>query len=82
MDRHPIGRLFRRGVTVRTDGRTSSDTSVSAELEPLRDQFGWGRAEMLACQHNAAPAVFAPPAVRDALIARIEAEMSRTEPVA
>ena len=84
MDRHPIDRLLRRGVrvTVSTDGRTTSDTSVSAELERLRDQFGWGRAEMLACQHNAARAVFAPPAVRDAVIARIEVEMSAAEPVA
>ena len=84
MDRHPIDRLLRRGarVTVSTDGRTTSGTSVSAELERLRDRFGWGRAEMLTCQHNAASAVFAPPAVRNTLIARIEAEMNRTEPAA
>ncbi len=43
MVRHPIDRLLRRGlrVTVSTDGRTTSDTSVTAELERLRDQFGW-----------------------------------------
>jgi adenosine deaminase len=83
MDRHPIDRLLRRGlrVTVSTDGRTTSGTSVSAELERLRDEFGWGKEEMLACQLNAARAVFAPPAVRKTLIARIEAEIGRTEPV-
>ncbi len=76
---HPIDRLLRRGlrVTVSTDGRTTSDTSVTAELARLRDQFGWGRAEFLACQHNAARAVFAPAPVRDALVARIEAELAR-----
>jgi adenosine deaminase len=78
MASHPIDRLLRRGlrVTVSTDGRTTSDTSVSAELARLRDQFGWGRAEFLACQRNAARAVFAPPPLRDALIARIEAELA------
>jgi adenosine deaminase len=72
---HPIDRLLRKGlrVTVSTDGRTTSDTSVTGELERLRGQFGWGMAEFLAVQRNAAQAVFAPAAVRDALVERIAA---------
>lgn len=71
---HPIDRLLRRGVsvTVSTDGRTTSDTSVTAEFDRLRAEFGWGRAEFLACQRNAANAAFAPPSVRSELLARLD----------
>jgi len=76
---HPIDRLLRRGlrVTVSTDGRTTCDTTVTAELERLRAQFGWGAAEFLACQRNAALAAFAPPPVREALLARVDSEITR-----
>jgi adenosine deaminase len=79
MAAHPIDRLLRRGlrVTVSTDGRTTSDTSVTGEFERLRAQFGWGAAELLVCQRNAAEAVFAQPAIREALLARIDAAALR-----
>jgi adenosine deaminase len=72
---HPIDRLLKRGlrVTVSTDGRTTSDTTVTREFERLRGQFGWGSAELLACQRNAARAAFAPASVRTALLARMDA---------
>ena len=41
---HPIGllRRLRFRVTVNTDNRLMSDTSMSKELMQLRDAFGWG----------------------------------------
>jgi adenosine deaminase len=75
LDRHPIDRLLRRGlrVTVSTDGRTTSDTTVTGEFERLARQFGWGAAEFAACQRNAARAVFASDATRRDLLARLAA---------
>jgi adenosine deaminase len=69
---HPADRLLRQGlrVTVSTDARTVSATSLTAEFESLRVQFGWGQAEFLACQRNALEAAFAPAEVRDRLLAR------------
>jgi adenosine deaminase len=57
---HPIDRLLRRGlrVTVSTDARTVSDTSVSQEFDRLASQFGWTINEFRACQRNAAEAAF------------------------
>jgi adenosine deaminase len=70
---HPADRLLRRGlrVTISTDGRTTSGTTLTDEFERLRSQFGWGLAEFAACQRNAAEAAFAPARVRDALLARL-----------
>ena len=70
---HPIDRLLKGGlrVTVSTDGRTTSDTSVSKELAALAAQFGWGRAEALACQRHAAAAAFVSERAREDLLARL-----------
>lgn len=57
---HPIDRLHRRGlrVTVSTDGRTVSGTTLSAELRALTETLGWSDAELIAVQRNAAEAAF------------------------
>jgi adenosine deaminase len=72
---HPIDRLRRRGaaVTVSTDGRTLSETTVTDELLRLRDFFGWGLDELRECQRHAARAAFAPQDVREDLLRRIDA---------
>jgi adenosine deaminase len=72
---HPIDRLLRRGtcVTVSTDGRTTCGTTVTAEFERLGRQFGWGRAEFLICQRNAARAAFLDDPRRQRLLGRLEA---------
>jgi adenosine deaminase len=71
---HPIDRLLARGVpvTVSTDGRTSSSTTLTDEFRRLRAEFGWGLEEFAACQRNAARAVFAPDRVKDELLARLQ----------
>jgi adenosine deaminase len=57
---HPIDRLLRRGlrVTVSTDARTVSDTTVSKEFDRLTGQFDWTLEEFWTCQRNAAEAAF------------------------
>ncbi len=70
---HPIDRLLGRGVpvTVSTDGRTSSSTTLTEEFRRLRAEFGWGLEEFAACQRNAARAAFAPDRVKERLLARL-----------
>lgn len=71
---HPIDRLLARGarVTVSTDGRTVSRTTVGEEFERLAVQFGWGLREFWACQRNAARAAFVSHEKREELLARIQ----------
>lgn len=72
---HPAPRLLRQGlrVTISTDARTTSDSSVSQEFETLQRYHGWGVAEFWACQRNAAQAAFAPESVRAELQAALSA---------
>jgi adenosine deaminase len=70
---HPIDRLFRRGlhVTVSTDARTVSDTTVSKEFDRLEKTFGWGASEFWRCQEYAAEAAFASEELRTILTGKI-----------
>jgi adenosine deaminase len=70
---HPIDRLLRRGlrVTVSTDARTVSNTSVTAEFERLNSCFAWGEEEFWRCQQHAAEAAFTTPEVRADLLAQL-----------
>jgi adenosine deaminase len=78
LDSHPADRLLKRGlrVTISTDGRTTSATTLTGEFERLRARFGWGLAEFAACQRNAAEAAFVPPQAREALLARLKASLA------
>ena len=76
---HPIDQLLRRGlrVTVSTDARTVSRTTVSAEFERLATTFGWGATEFWRCQRHAADAAFVSPEARIALAKKLaEAHVS------
>lgn len=82
---HPIGRLFHAGlrVTVSTDARTVSATSVTREFERLAQDLGWGLAEFWQCQRHAAEAAFVSPELRAELHARLDAgQASRKADVA
>jgi adenosine deaminase len=70
---HPIHRLLQRGlrVTVSTDARTVSPTTVSAEFERLASTFGWGEAEFWRCQQHAVAAAFVSPQMRAALASKL-----------
>jgi adenosine deaminase len=58
---HPIGMLrrLRFRVTVNTDNRLMSDTSMSTELIGLRDAFGWGLEDFEWLTINAVKSAFA-----------------------
>jgi adenosine deaminase len=68
--KHPAPRLLRQGlrVTISTDARTTSDSSVTQEFETMQRHHGWGLAEFWACQRNAAQAAFVPESVRAELL--------------
>ncbi|MGC2323537.1 MAG: adenosine deaminase [Terriglobales bacterium] len=81
LDGHPISRLLRQGVrvTVNTDARTTTETSITREFERLASWHAWGLAEFWQCQRNAAEAAFAAPAICEGLLRKItsaEAEYS------
>jgi adenosine deaminase len=59
---HPIGllRRLRFRVTVNTDNRLMSNTSMSKELSKLHEAFGWGWADFEWLTVNAMKSAFAP----------------------
>jgi len=59
---HPIGMLrrLRFRVTVNTDNRLMSATSMTYEMEQLRDAFGWGLDDFEWLTVNAMKSAFAP----------------------
>ena len=72
---HPFDLLFQLGfrVTVNTDNRLMSATSLSRELFLLAETFGYGLDELLEFQLNAASASFQSLEDREDLIERIVA---------
>ena len=75
LGKHPIDRLLRKGlrVTVSTDARTVSSTTVTAEFDRLATTFGWGAGEFWRCQRHAAEAAFVTPQMREVLSAKLSA---------
>jgi adenosine deaminase len=67
---HPIGMLrrLRFRVTLNTDNRLMSDTSMSKEMQQLHDAFGWGVDDFEWITINAMKSAFAPFPERLALI--------------
>jgi adenosine deaminase len=59
---HPIGMLrrLRFRVTVNTDNRLMSNTSMSKEMTKLRDAFGWGLSDFEWLTINGMKSAFAP----------------------
>jgi adenosine deaminase len=70
---HPIGLLtdLRFRVTVNTDNRLMSGTSMSRELQLLVDTFGYGPRELRLFAVNAMKSAFLPFDERLALIERV-----------
>jgi len=70
---HPIDRLFRKGlhVTVNTDCRTVSLTTLTKEFERLQNAFHWAAEEFHQCQRNSAEAAFVSEEVRADLLRRL-----------
>ena len=74
MSAHPFDTLYQLGfrVTVNTDNRLMSATTLTRELGLLVDAFGYGLEDLLAFQLNAAEAAFLPLDERQELIELIE----------
>lgn len=70
MKDHPFDVLYRLGfaVTVNTDNRLMSHTSLSRELYLLAETFGYDTTDLLAFQINAAHAAFVPREVKDEIV--------------
>jgi len=70
---HPIDRLSQAGVSlsVNTDARTITDTTLAREYGELNRTFNWGRKEFLKCNLDAARNAFVPDEVRQRLAARL-----------
>jgi len=77
---HPIDRYLRLGlpVTVNTDGRTTSNTSLTQEYWTLCQQFGWGLDEIQRTVLTAADAAFLNNEQRAALRRAILAQWPRS----
>ena len=75
---HPFALLDRLGlrVTVNTDNRLMSDTTLSAELEKLTEAFGFTLADHERFQLNAAAGAFLPQPEREILQQRISASFA------
>jgi len=75
---HPFAMLDRAGfaVTINTDNRLMSDTTLSAELEKLSDDFGFTLADHERFQLTAASAAFLPQPERAILQQRISASFA------
>lgn len=80
---YPIRRFLDRGlaVTVNTDNRTVSGTSMTEELFLLHSQFGVTKEETVRMTENAVRAAFAREEVKKALLGKLEEFWRRTEPV-
>lgn len=76
---HPFEMLRRAGfaVTVNTDNRLMSQTTLSAELAKLADAFGYGHDDLLTFQLTAAAGAFVDQDARRALAAKIRAGFDR-----
>lgn len=76
LSEHPIDSLFRKGlhVTVNTDCRTVSLTTVTNEFERLENAFQWGLAEFHQCQLHSAEAAFVTDEERADLLRRLTAD--------
>ncbi|HKL17345.1 MAG TPA: hypothetical protein VJ905_00180, partial [Halalkalibaculum sp.] len=57
---HTIDKLFEKGLSlsINTDGRTTSNVSLSEEYEKLQETFGWGEEQFFKCNLNALEAAF------------------------
>ena len=57
---HPVDRLYRQGLSlsINTDARTISNTSLEEEYRKLHDTFHWQKAHLLQCNLHALEAAF------------------------
>jgi adenosine deaminase len=72
---HPVDRLLRAGVSlgINTDARTIANVTLDQEYDRLRQHFGWGAEDLLACNREALRAAFLDEPLRAGLLAQLTA---------
>lgn len=62
LDRHPIQEFYKRGISlsINTDGRALSATTLSQEYDKLESAFGWGYEQFKKCNLEALRHAFIP----------------------
>jgi adenosine deaminase len=72
---HPIDELYKAGVSVsvNTDCRTITNTTLNREYEKLQQVFGWTVPDFYNCNANALKAAFIPDTVKESLLAKLYA---------
>jgi len=70
---HPVDRLYRGGISlsINTDSRTITDTTLSREYQELEQTFQWSREDLLRCNLEAIRAAFLPAEARQRLEAQL-----------
>jgi len=70
---HPIDQLYKAGVllSVNTDTRTITNTTLSKEYQLLQDNFGWTIEDFFTCNVNAIEAAFIPAALKKTLLEKL-----------
>ncbi len=70
---HPADRIYQSGVSmsVNTDARAISNTTLTREYQILRDEFDWKKAHFLKCNLEAIKHAFTSDAMKAALCAKI-----------
>jgi adenosine deaminase len=71
---HPIDRLYKLDIplSVNTDTRTITNTTLTQEYAKLHQFFGWQKQDFLRCNLEALRASFLPETIRELLVARLE----------
>lgn len=74
---HAVDRLYRAGVSlgINTDTRTITNVTLEQEYARLQEHFGWGDAELRACNRAALRAAFVEEGVRERLMGRVEGRL-------
>lgn len=75
IEEHPADRILRAGVSmsVNTDARTATPTTLSDEYALLHRVFGWTLADFKHCNREAIRHCFAAPHLKQTLLEKIEA---------
>lgn len=73
IENHPADQIYRHGISmsVNTDARTISDTTLGKEYQLLQHHFNWGKAHFLRCNLEAINHAFTSEDKKDALRQRI-----------
>jgi adenosine deaminase len=74
LSEHPVARLYDAGLSlsISTDTRGITDTTLKSEYAVLTEQFGWGREHFLACNRHAVEAAFLPAGPKAALRRKLD----------